>query len=159
MATDIDAVAVRAARDNARLNRAGPLVEVVQADGVTAPAIRARAPFDLVFANILLGPLQRLAAPLTKIVAPGGRVVLSGLLTAQANAALAAYRAFRLERRIELDGWTTLVLRRACARSAIARRRTTLLDCPACSRRISSRSRIARERPTARRGSRRCARS
>jgi ribosomal protein L11 methyltransferase len=112
LATDIDAVAVRVARANIRLNRVGPLVEVVRAAGVTAPAIRARAPFDLVFANILLEPLQRLAAPLTRIVAPGGCVVLSGLLTAQANAALAAYRGFRLERRIVLDGWITLVLAR-----------------------------------------------
>ena len=110
LATDIDAAAVRVARANVRLNRVGPLVEVVRAAGVTAPAIRARAPFDLVFANILLEPLQRLAAPLTRIVAPGGCVVLSGLLTAQANAARAAYRGFRLERRIELDGWITLVL-------------------------------------------------
>jgi ribosomal protein L11 methyltransferase len=124
LATDIDTVAVRAARDNARLNRAGALIEVVQASGMTAPAIRARAPFDLVFANILLGPLQRLAAPLGKIVAPGGRVVLSGLLTAQANAALAAYRGFALERQIALDGWTTLVLRRGFRRrSVVARRR------------------------------------
>jgi ribosomal protein L11 methyltransferase len=112
VATDIDPAAVRVARGNARLNRAGPLVEAVQAAGVTAPAIRAHAPFDLVFANILLEPLQRLAAPLTRIVAPGGRVVLSGLLTAQANAALAAYDKFRLERRIVLDGWATLVLKR-----------------------------------------------
>ena len=112
LATDIDAVAVRAARDNARLNRVGDLVEVVKADGVAAPAIRAHAPFDLVFANILLEPLQRLAAPLTDIVAPRGRVVLSGLLAAQANAARSAYGTFALERRITLDGWTTLVLRR-----------------------------------------------
>ena len=80
LATDIDAAAVRVARANARLNRVGPLVEAVRAAGVTAPAIRARAPFHLVFANILLEPLQRLAAPLTRIVAPGGRVVLSGLV-------------------------------------------------------------------------------
>jgi ribosomal protein L11 methyltransferase len=112
LATDIDAAAVRVARANARLNRVGPLIEVVCAAGVTAPAIRARAPFDLVFANILLEPLQRLAAPLTGIVTSGGRVVLSGLLAAQANAARAAYRGFRLERRIGLDGWTTLVLKR-----------------------------------------------
>ncbi len=110
LATDIDAAAVRVARANARLNRVGPLVEVVRAAGVTAPAIRACAPFHLVFANILLEPLQRLAAPLTGIVAPGGCVVLSGLLTAQANAARAAYRGFRLDRRIVLDGWITLVL-------------------------------------------------
>jgi ribosomal protein L11 methyltransferase len=110
LATDIDAVSVRAARDNARLNRAGVLVEVVKANGLAAPAIRGRAPFDLVFANILLAPLQRLAAPLGELIAPRGRIVLSGLLAAQANAARTAYAAFRLERRITLDGWTTLVL-------------------------------------------------
>jgi ribosomal protein L11 methyltransferase len=119
LATDIDAVAVRAARDNARRNRAGRLIEVIQANGLATPAIRAAAPFDLVFANILLEPLQRLAAPLAKIIAPGGRVVLSGLLSAQANAALAAYRGLSLglalERRVTLDGWTTLVLKRAAA--------------------------------------------
>jgi ribosomal protein L11 methyltransferase len=87
----------------------------LRAKGLAAPAIRARAPFDLVFANILLAPLQRLAAPLTGIIAPGGRVVLSGLLASQANAARAAYHGLRLERRITLDGWTTLVLRRASA--------------------------------------------
>ncbi|MFY9758974.1 MAG: 50S ribosomal protein L11 methyltransferase [Xanthobacteraceae bacterium] len=112
LATDIDAAAVHVAHANARLNRVGPLVTLATAAGVTAPAIRAQVPFDLVFANILLEPLQRLAVPLAKVVAPGGRVVLSGLLTAQANAALAAYHAFRLERRIVLDGWTALVLKR-----------------------------------------------
>jgi ribosomal protein L11 methyltransferase len=115
LATDIDAEAVRVARANARLNRAGLLVEVVKADGVSGQSIRARAPFDLVFANILLGPLQRLAAPLTKLIAPGGRIVLSGLLAAQANAALSAYRPLAIEHRIDLDGWTTLVMRRAPA--------------------------------------------
>ncbi len=120
LATDIDAAAVRVARENARLNRAGPTVEFVTAHGVTAPAIRDRAPFDLVLANILLGPLQRLAAPLVNIVAPGGHVVLSGLMNAQANAALAAYHALKLERRIEIDGWTTLVMKQP-ARAAVAR--------------------------------------
>jgi ribosomal protein L11 methyltransferase len=112
LATDIDGSAVRVARDNARLNRAGPMVTILRANGLDAPAIRSGAPFDLVFANILLAPLQRFAAPLTDIIAPGGRVVVSGLLTSQANAARAAYRGLRLERRIVLDGWTTLVLRR-----------------------------------------------
>ena len=122
LATDIDAEAVRVARGNARLNRVGPMVEVIRADGLAA--LQARAPFDLVFANILLGPLQRLAAPLRNLTAPGARVVLSGLLTAQANAAIAAYRPLALERRIDLDGWTTLVLRRRRRpRPAVARRR------------------------------------
>jgi len=115
LATDIDAGAVRVARNNARLNGVGAMVEVLWANGLAAPAIRAAAPFDLVFANILLEPLQRLAAPLTRTIAPGGRVVLSGLLMSQANAAIAAYHALALERRIDIDGWTTLVLKRASA--------------------------------------------
>ncbi len=116
LATDIDAGAVRVARANARLNRTGAMVEAVKADGVTARSIRQRAPFDLVFANILLGPLQRIAAPLKRLVAAGGRVVVSGLLPAQANAAMAAYRPLVLEQRIDLDGWTTLVLARRTRR-------------------------------------------
>jgi ribosomal protein L11 methyltransferase len=123
LATDIDGSAVRAARANAALNRAGSFVEFVKADGVTARQIRDRAPYDLVLANILLRPLQRLAAPLTRLTAPGGRVVLSGLLASQANAAIAAYRGLALERRIDLDGWTTLVLvRRQRPRASVARR-------------------------------------
>ena len=112
LATDVDTVAVSAARDNVRLNRAGSLVAVIKADGVTARALRERAPFDLIFANILLAPLQRFAATLTKFTARGGRLVLSGLLRSQANAALAAYPRLALERRIDIDGWSTLVLRR-----------------------------------------------
>jgi len=125
IATDIDDVAMRAARANARLNRVGPLVDVTKADGVTARTLRQRAPFDLIFANILLGPLQRLATPLTRLAAPGGRVVLSGLLPSQANAAIAAYHRLVLERRIDIDGWTTLVLRRRKRRRGrVARRRS-----------------------------------
>jgi ribosomal protein L11 methyltransferase len=112
LATDIDADAVRIARANARLNRVGALVEVVKADGVTSRTLSARAPFDLVFANILLGPLQRLADPLWRLIAPGGRIVLSGILPSQANAVIAAYRPLALERRIDRDGWTTLVFTR-----------------------------------------------
>ena len=122
LATDIDGSAVRAARANAALNRAGGFVEVIRADGVTAPKLRERAPYDLVLANILLRPLQRLAAPLTRLTAPGARVVLSGLLASQANAAIAAYRGLALERRIDLDGWTTLILvRRQRPRASVAR--------------------------------------
>jgi ribosomal protein L11 methyltransferase len=76
--------------------------------------VRERAPYDLVFANILLAPLRLLAAPMVKLLAPRARIILSGLLATQANAALAAYRAqgLVLERRSVLDGWATLVLRR-----------------------------------------------
>ncbi|MGO9700153.1 MAG: 50S ribosomal protein L11 methyltransferase [Xanthobacteraceae bacterium] len=123
LATDIDMCAVRAARANARLNRAGGMVEIVPADGVAAPRLRAQAPFDLIFANVLLGPLLRLAAPLRRLTAPRGRIVLSGIVPAQANAVITAYRPFALERRLDLDGWTTLVfVRRPRLSSGVARR-------------------------------------
>ena len=123
IAADIDSGSVRVARENARLNRAGDRIVFRHANGITAPEIRGRAPFDLIFANILLGPLKRLAAPIRSVLAPGGRIVLSGILHAQANAVLAAYRPLTFERRFELEGWTTLVLRRGIRRSVIARRR------------------------------------
>jgi ribosomal protein L11 methyltransferase len=112
LATDIDPRAVRSARENARLNRVGPLIETVQAHGLDAPAIAARAPFDLVMANILLAPLQRLAAPLARTLVPNARVVLSGLLLAHENSALSAYggQGLTLERRIVLGEWVTLVM-------------------------------------------------
>ena len=111
-ATDIDAFAVKTARDNVRHNGAGHLVSVLQADGVGAWTIRTHAPYDLIFANILLGPLKRIATPLRNLAAPGGRIVLSGILPSQANAVIAAYRPLMLRRRLDIDGWTTLVLAR-----------------------------------------------
>jgi ribosomal protein L11 methyltransferase len=112
LASDNDRLAVTATRANARHNRVGALVEVVRADGLKAPVFTASSAFDLAFANILLGPLKRMAGPLARHV--GGCLVLSGLLAAQASAALVIYRAhgFVLERRIPLEGWVTLVLRR-----------------------------------------------
>ncbi|MBA4789801.1 MAG: 50S ribosomal protein L11 methyltransferase [Rhizobiales bacterium] len=112
MAGDIDGVAVRTARENARANGAAPFVTCVLAPGIDAPALRNAGPYDLILANILLPPLKRLARPLAGLLAPGGRVVLSGLLDSHANAALAAYRdqGLKLVRRRSIAGWTTLVL-------------------------------------------------
>jgi ribosomal protein L11 methyltransferase len=112
LATDIDPHAVQAARANARHNGVAGALRVVRASGLDAPRIAAAAPFDLVLANILLAPLQRMAAPLARQLMPNGRVVLSGLLAAQANAAIAAYRSqgLVLERSISVEGWVTLVM-------------------------------------------------
>lgn len=90
MATDIDAIAIAVTRENAAIN-AVPDVTLVVADGTHDPAIVAAAPFDLVIANILAGPLVAMAADIAGIVAPGGTLVLAGLLTTQADAVAAAY--------------------------------------------------------------------
>src|SRR5262245_20519199 len=113
VASDIDRRSARVARENVKRNRA-PTVSVVHAAGLRAYRFREHGPFDLVLANILLSPLQRMATPMAHLLAPGARVVLSGLLTSQASAALATYRqqGLTLERRVVLEGWSTLVLRR-----------------------------------------------
>jgi ribosomal protein L11 methyltransferase len=117
LASDIDARAVRIARDNVQINGVARYVEVIHAGGLEAGRFRRCGPFALIFANILLEPIQRLALPLARLVAPNGAAVLSGLLSAQAASALARYRAqgLVLDRRIRLEGWTTLVLARPVA--------------------------------------------
>ncbi len=114
VASDIDQRAVNVARLNSRLNRVASLVVFAHAAGTGARAISTGAPYQLIFATILLSTLTRLAVPLRKLVAPGGRIVLSGLPPSHANAALSVYRAqgLTLERRITLDNWVTLVTRR-----------------------------------------------
>jgi|SRR6185437_5781939 ribosomal protein L11 methyltransferase len=118
VASDIDRQAVGVARLNSRLNRVASLVVFAHAAGTRAREIVAGAPYQLIFANILLLPLTRLAVPLRNLVAPGGRIVLSGLLPSHANAALSVYRAqgLALECRITLDNWVTLVMRRKRSR-------------------------------------------
>lgn len=113
-ASDIDARAIETARGNARINRAAPLVTFMRASGTAARAITSAAPYQLIFANILLGALTWLAVPLCRLTAPRARIVLSGLLPSHANAALAIYRArgLVLEKRFTLDGWVTLVMHR-----------------------------------------------
>jgi ribosomal protein L11 methyltransferase len=111
--SDIDRVSVRIARENAVVNRAH--CRFVHADGLAHRAVAGSAPYDLVFANILARPLTRLARAIRQATAPVGAVILSGLLRGQARMVLAAYRSrgFRLERRLNRDAWTTLVLRRS----------------------------------------------
>jgi ribosomal protein L11 methyltransferase len=113
LASDIDPVAISVARDNARLNRVTPLFQAFAAGGVDRSRFRAIR-YDLIFANILEQPLRRMSAPLSALLAPGGRLILSGLLLAHAPGVVAAYRrqGLRLQSRTILDGWVTLVMRR-----------------------------------------------
>lgn len=114
LASDIDPAAVAVARGNVRINGLARQIEVVCADGVHHRRIDARAPFELVTANILAGPLVRLAPKLRTRIASGGAVILSGLLETQEAMVLATYRAqgFDLSRRLTLKNWRTLVLAR-----------------------------------------------
>lgn len=113
LASDIDPMAVEIAKGNLRANGAGHNVHVVAAAGFGHAHIRNRV-YDLVFANILAGPLMMLAPEMAKHVVPSGRIILSGLLNTQARAVDGHYRAagFRRERHIIIGDWSTLVLRR-----------------------------------------------
>lgn len=115
LASDIDPVSVRVARDNARLNGAGNLIETIHAGGFSAPRFASRAPFDLVLANILANPLRSMATPMAAHLAPSALVILSGLLPHQAQSVIAAYRArgLLLLRHIEVEGWSSLLMQRA----------------------------------------------
>ena len=118
MGSDNDPEAVAVARENADLNGVGALCRFVHAAGLGTDELEARAPFDLVVANILAGPLGELAESFARAVRPGGRVLLSGLLVEQAAPLLSIYKScgFAFERRIDLETggawWRTLLLRR-----------------------------------------------
>ncbi len=115
LASDIDAPSVAVARENARLNGVGPLVQVLRATGFGAPAFTTNGPFDLVLANILANPLRQLAGPMSGHLARGAQVILSGLLNHQAPAVIAAYRARGLVpvRHLKIEGWSSLLLQAA----------------------------------------------
>ena len=114
VATDIDPQAVATTRENMSANGVAPLVRVGCAPGFRHDALRATAPFDLIFANILAGPLKRMAANFADHASPGGNVILSGLLTTQAPGVEAIFRGhgFRLSDRVRLGEWTSLLLQR-----------------------------------------------
>lgn len=113
LASDNDPIATNVARENAKRNRSGRIATVT-AGGLAHPALRRAAPFDLVIANILAEPLMRLAPDLARVVRPGGRVVLSGLLVGEAARIIARYRSlgFHVQRRQEIAGWAAITLRR-----------------------------------------------
>ena len=115
LASDIDPLSVRVAHENARLNGSGDLVESIQATGFSAPHFARRGPFDLVLANILANPLRQMATPMAGHLAPSALVILSGLLPHQAGGVIAAYRArgLVLQRHLQIEGWSSLLMRHA----------------------------------------------
>jgi ribosomal protein L11 methyltransferase len=112
IASDIDPIATDVARANARFNRSGSRVRFATASGLRHPALREGAPYDLILANILAGPLISLAAAMHRALSNKGVAVLSGLLVTQAPQVIAAYRAagFYIKARQDIAGWSTLTL-------------------------------------------------
>ena len=119
IASDIDPASIAVTRDNAAINgvplgEGGGRLALAVAPGTDHGAIRRRAPYDLVIANILAGPLITLAPDIAAATAPGGHVILAGLIARQIEPVLAAYRAqgFRLAARGGSAEWPCLLLRK-----------------------------------------------
>jgi ribosomal protein L11 methyltransferase len=118
-ASDIDPIAIEVARENAAVNhvplgRARGQIELVVASGLRDARLRARAPYDLIVANILAGPLVDLAPGVAAALPPGGTLILAGLLDHQAGAVAAAYRRQGLMpvTSIVRGDWPSLIMRK-----------------------------------------------
>ena len=114
LASDIDPVAVEVALVNVKANGLEGRVGCVESIGFDSPVVQAGAPFDLIFANILKGPLIELAPDMAAHLASGGLAILSGLLIEQADEIVEVYQAqgFDLQTREDLGEWSALTLRR-----------------------------------------------
>ncbi|MBK44022.1 MAG: 50S ribosomal protein L11 methyltransferase [Roseovarius sp.] len=114
LASDIDAVAVEVAQANVAANGLEGRVRCVEAAGLDHPELRAGAPYDLIFANILKGPLVALAPAITGSLLPGGRVILSGLLNEQAEEVIGVYSSLgnSLAHHAKIGDWSTLTMTR-----------------------------------------------
>ncbi|MHA6297667.1 50S ribosomal protein L11 methyltransferase [Devosia sp. CAU 1758] len=114
LATDIDPIAVVTTVENAVENGVGDQIHAIEATGLDHEEVAARAPYDLVVANILAGPLTELAPGIGIITQKGGTAILSGILNTQADGVIAAYEAagFSLTEHLKRKEWTTLVLER-----------------------------------------------
>ncbi|TWF54350.1 50S ribosomal protein L11 methyltransferase [Neorhizobium alkalisoli] len=114
LATDIDPVAVRVARENVRRNGISNGLRLETAPGFHSPAFDQDGPFDLIIANILAKPLMKMAPQLASHLSPGGSIILSGILAAQRWKVLAAYNGARCRhvKTIWRNGWVTIHLTR-----------------------------------------------
>jgi ribosomal protein L11 methyltransferase len=119
IASDIDPVAIEVAADNAavnkvRIGRARAQIELVVAAGMDHPRLQDRAPYDLLIANILAGPLIEMAPDLAGALAPGARLILAGLLDHQADKVASAYRrqGMMAGPRVDRGDWPILVMRK-----------------------------------------------
>ncbi len=114
IASDIDPVAVDVAKANVAINSLEGRIECLEAAGFDHRRLRDESPWDLVFANILKGPLVELAPAMSRMTRAGSRVILSGLLVVQAETIIESYVAagFRLQNRNDLGEWSALIMER-----------------------------------------------
>lgn len=114
IASDIDPIAVRTTIENARDNGVGRYVIALEATGLEHRQIATAAPYDLIVANILAGPLVALAPAMRKVAEPGATVILSGILNHQAPRVVAAYarQGIVLRQKLVKKEWSTLILER-----------------------------------------------
>ncbi len=114
LASDIDTVAVEVAQANVAANGLTGRVTCVEAAGFDHPELKAAAPFDLVFANILKGPLIALAPDMADAMHPGGYAILSGILNEQADEVAEVYArsGINVVHRESIVDWTTITLRK-----------------------------------------------
>ena len=114
LASDIDRVAVDVAGVNLRANGLSGRVACVEAAGFDHPDLHAAAPFDLIFANILKGPLIALAPDMATHLRPGGHAILSGILNDQAEEVIGVYARSGINpvSKSEIGDWTTLVMQK-----------------------------------------------
>lgn len=117
LATDIDPVATKVAAQNCKLNEVGSFVHCITAQGFAHATIDQNSPFELIIANILAKPLMKMAPDISRHLAPGGDVVLSGILSQQRWRVLAAFRQAGLfhVKTLWREGWVTLHLTRSGA--------------------------------------------
>jgi len=113
LATDIDPIATRVALENMKINKVGNQVRAITAAGFHSPEIARAAPFELIVANILARPLMKMAPQIRNALAPGGSVILSGILAEQRWKVLSAFNAQGVAhvRTLWRNGWVTIHLR------------------------------------------------
>ena len=114
IASDIDSVAHSVAKMNIIANGLDQNIQCFEASGFAHEQIKTKNPFDLIFANILLAPLLGLATDISKYSLSGGYVVLSGILSEQAELVVKKYTGigFSLSNQIEIGEWVTIIFRK-----------------------------------------------
>ncbi len=114
VAADIDPVAVKVSRYNAARNGVTPLVRPVLSEGCGQRDVRRNGPYDVICANILARPLAAMSADLSRLLAPGGTLILAGFLRRHEQMVMTPYRThgLKLVKRYRLAPWTTLVLQK-----------------------------------------------